>query len=105
MRRTRRLILILIVLILGGAGYTYYIQKTTQARNAPNKPAALPEAVSSRANDWIHVREANGVPIYEVKAKGYRMDRERESRGTRRCHASHVQQGREKLRRGQKRES
>jgi lipopolysaccharide export system protein LptA len=74
MRRTRRLILILIGLILGGAGYTYYIQKTTQARNAPTKPAALPDTVSSRANDWNHVEKRNGVPIYEVNAKGYRMD-------------------------------
>ena len=56
------------------SAYTYYIQKTTQARNAPTKPAALPDTVSSRANDWNHVEKRNGVPIYEVNAKGYRMD-------------------------------
>src|SRR4051794_8526091 len=74
MRRTRRLILLLIALILGGAGYTYYIQKGVQTRNAPIKPAALPDTVSSRANDWNHIEKRNGLPVYEVNAKDYRMD-------------------------------
>src|SRR5437868_261090 len=74
MRRTRRLILLLIVLILGSVGFTYYVQRTTQARNAPSKPAALPDTVSSRANDWNHTEKRNGIPVYEVHAKDYRMD-------------------------------
>lgn len=74
MRRTRRLILVLIGLILASAGYTYYVQKITLARNAPSKPAALPDSVSSRANDWHHVEKRNGVPVYEINAKDYRMD-------------------------------
>jgi lipopolysaccharide export system protein LptA len=74
MRRTRRLILILIVLILGGVGYVYNVRKTTQARNAPSKPASLPEGVGSRANQgWTHSDVRNGIPTYEVKAENYRL--------------------------------
>src|SRR4051812_17767981 len=76
MRRTRRLILIVISLILAGVGLTYYTQKTTQARNAPAKPAALPETVSARANDWEWSEKRNGIPIVEVSAKNFRQDSE-----------------------------
>ena len=37
MRRTRRLILLLIAAIVAVVGITYFVQKTTQARNAPQK--------------------------------------------------------------------
>src|SRR6476661_8130228 len=74
MRRTRRLILFLLVVILSGVGFLYYIQKTTQARNTPSKPAALPDSVISTANDWVHSEKHNGITSYEVRAKNYRMD-------------------------------
>lgn len=74
MRRTRRLILLLIGLILGGAGFTYYVQKTTQARNAPGKPASLPDRVSAQASDWSHSETRDGIPFYDVSAKSFRQD-------------------------------
>ena len=73
MRRTRRLILLLILVILAGVGYTYYVQKTTQARSTPAKPRSLPDNVSSLATDWVHAPTKNGLPTYEIKAKNYRM--------------------------------
>ena len=74
MRRTRPLILLLIVLILGGVGSTYYIQKAQQARNAPPKPPTLPESVSARASDWTHSETRDGIPIYQVTAREFRQD-------------------------------
>ncbi len=74
MRRTRPLILLLIVLILGGVGSTYYIQKAQQARNAPPRPATLPESVSARASDWTHSETRDGIPIYQVTAREFRQD-------------------------------
>jgi lipopolysaccharide export system protein LptA len=74
MRRTRRIILILISLILGAVGVIYQTQKSTQARNAPSKPATLPETVSASANDWNWSETRNGVPIVEVNAKSFSQD-------------------------------
>jgi lipopolysaccharide export system protein LptA len=74
MRRTRRLILLLLAVIVSGVAFLYYLQKTTQARNAPDKPASLPDSVISTANDWVHSEKHNGIPSYEVRAKNYRMD-------------------------------
>src|SRR5215210_433900 len=73
MRRTRRLILLLIVVILAAVGYTYYVQKATQARSTPAKPRSLPDNVSSLATDWVHAPTRNGLPTYEIKATNYRM--------------------------------
>ena len=74
MRRTRRLILLLLAVLLSGLAFIYYVQKTTQARNVPNKPATLPDSVISTANDWVHSEKHNGVTSYEVRAKNYKMD-------------------------------
>jgi lipopolysaccharide export system protein LptA len=74
MRRTRRLILLLIGLILGGVGFTYYVQKTKQARSAPSKPASLPPSISARASDWTHSENRGVLPIYHVSARTFRQD-------------------------------
>jgi lipopolysaccharide export system protein LptA len=74
MRRTRPLILLLIVLILGSVGLTYYKQKADQARNAPEKPPVLPERVSAQASDWTHSETRDGIPIYHVTAKRFQQD-------------------------------
>lgn len=76
MRRTRPLILLLIVFILGGVGLTYYRQKEDQARNAPSKPPTLPESVSAQADDWTHSETRDGVPIYHVSAKTFQQSAE-----------------------------
>ncbi|HYP06025.1 MAG TPA: LPS export ABC transporter periplasmic protein LptC [Bryobacteraceae bacterium] len=74
MRRTRRLILLVIVVILAVVGYVYNARKTAQARNTPSKPASLPDGVGSRANQgWTHSEVRNGIPAYEVKADNYRL--------------------------------
>jgi lipopolysaccharide export system protein LptA len=74
MRRTRRVILVLIVAIVVGVWFVYDARKTTQARNTPDQPAALPEGVGSSANrGWIHSPTKDGLPTYEIRATNYRM--------------------------------
>jgi lipopolysaccharide export system protein LptA len=52
MRRVRPLILLLIAVVVAVVGATYLAQKSTQAREAPQKPAALPATVNARADQW-----------------------------------------------------
>ena len=104
MRRTRRLILILIGLILGGAGYTYYIQKTTQARNAPNKPAALPDSVISPRTIGSTSKSTMAYPSMKSTQRAIGWIRAVAASSST-VSPSDVQQGRQNVRRGQKRES
>ncbi|MEJ7606875.1 MAG: LPS export ABC transporter periplasmic protein LptC [Bryobacteraceae bacterium] len=73
MRRTRRFILLLIVLIVATVGTTYLVQKSTQARNAPSKPRALPSTVAVQADNWTWEETRNGKPIVKVSARQVRQ--------------------------------
>ena len=52
MRRTRLLILVCILVILGSVGITYKIQRALQERQAPPTPSRLPENITAQAHDW-----------------------------------------------------
>src|SRR5690348_2182622 len=76
MRRTRRLILLLLAIIVGGVAVVYNIQKSTQARNAPSPPKSLPESISARANDWTYDETRDGKPFVRVRARDFRQNAE-----------------------------
>lgn len=76
MRRTRRLILLLLTLIVAGVAIIYNIRKDTQARNAPPPPRSLPESVSARAEDWKWEETRDGKPIVRVRARDQRLNAE-----------------------------
>ena len=75
MRRTRRLLLVLIAAIVAGVAITYTIQRNTQARNAPASPAALPETLSAQAANWSWEKTdtESGRPLVRVFAKDFRQ--------------------------------
>ena len=75
MRRTRRLLLVLIAAIVAGVAVTYTVQKNTQARNAPASPAALPERLSAQAGNWSWEKTdtEGGRPLVRVFAKDFRQ--------------------------------
>src|SRR5262245_25388888 len=73
MRRTRRLLLVLITAIIAIVGITYSIQRDTQARNAPAAPSTLPESLSSQAAGWTWEKTDGARPIVRVFAKDVRQ--------------------------------
>lgn len=74
MRRTRRLILLLLAIIVGGVAVVYSIQKSTQARNTPAPPRTLPDSISSRQEDWTHEETRDGKPFVRVRARDFRQN-------------------------------
>src|SRR5687767_7449986 len=73
MRRTRRLLLVLMAAIVAGVAVTYSIQRDTQVRNAPAVPTALPESLSSQAAGWTWEKTDGPRPIVRVFAKDVRQ--------------------------------
>ena len=75
MRRTRRLLLLLIAAIVAGVSITYVVQRDTQARNAPASPSALPESLSAQGQNWSWEKTDadGGRPLVRVFAKGFRQ--------------------------------
>ena len=76
MRRTRRLILLLLALIVGGVAVVYTIQKGTQARNAPSRPRTLPDSVSAQQEDWTYDETRDGKPFVRVRARDFKQNAE-----------------------------
>jgi lipopolysaccharide export system protein LptA len=74
MRRTRRLILVLIALIAAAVGITWTIQKASQARQAPAPPPNLPESVSARAANWTWEETRDGRPVVRVWARDFKQN-------------------------------
>jgi lipopolysaccharide export system protein LptA len=73
MRRTRRLLLLLITAIVAGVSITYSIQRNTQIRNAPAAPSVLPESLSSQAAGWTWEKTDGSRTIVRAFAKDVRQ--------------------------------
>src|SRR3954451_12745695 len=70
--------------MVAGLSLIYLIQKSAQDRNAPHRPATLPDTVSARANDWQWEQTRDGRPVVRVwagdqklNAEGNRLELER----------------------------
>jgi lipopolysaccharide export system protein LptA len=72
MRRTRPLLLLLILGILAFVATTYVKQTTRLAREAPAKPPALPDALSALARDWSWQETRGGLPAVKIRARDFR---------------------------------
>lgn len=73
MRRTRRIILVLILLVVAGVTFSWRLQKETQARETPPAPATLPDTVSARASDWTWEETRNNRPVVRVRARDFKQ--------------------------------
>src|SRR5271165_3560314 len=73
MRRVGPLIVLLILLIMGGVGASYYARLKEQSSSAPQKPKALPPDITASAQDWTYVQHggANGKPVVSIRAKDF----------------------------------
>ncbi|HYP14315.1 MAG TPA: LPS export ABC transporter periplasmic protein LptC, partial [Bryobacteraceae bacterium] len=73
MRRTRRILLLLITAILVTIGVIYSVQRETQARNAPPPPPVLPKEVNARAKEWSFEKTDGNRPIVRIFAQNFRQ--------------------------------
>jgi lipopolysaccharide export system protein LptA len=71
MRRTRRLILAVILLIIVGLGLTYSRLKTEQKLAAPPPPRELPRGISGKAENWDYSKTEGSRTIVRVLAKKF----------------------------------
>ena len=72
MRRARPLILLAILLVLAGLGATYYFRVQQQARNAPAKPAQLPQGTLLTSHEWTYTHTSNQKTVVKVHANDLR---------------------------------
>jgi lipopolysaccharide export system protein LptA len=69
MRRTRRLFLLAIVVIVGVVGSSYYLQKGLQSRTTPPPPTPLNKGVQASSRDWVYFKADGDRPVVEVRAR------------------------------------
>ena len=72
MRRTRRLILLLILAIAAAVGFIYIKQKTFQAKAAPPIPDWLPTGTSAKLNGWTLTKDDGNRSVFRIHAKDMR---------------------------------
>ncbi|MEO8128720.1 MAG: LPS export ABC transporter periplasmic protein LptC, partial [Bryobacteraceae bacterium] len=72
MRRTRRLILLLILAIAAAVGFIYVKQKTYQAKAAPPIPDSLPTGTSARLNGWSYTKDDGDRSAFRIHARDMR---------------------------------
>ena len=65
MRHTRRLLLVLIIVIVAALGVVYRNQKATQTRNAPAPPPALPAGIAAKSSTWNYTQN-DGNHVHSV---------------------------------------
>lgn len=76
MRRTRRLLLLSIILILSAVAGTYYFRKTLQQGANPPAPPILPLNVNAEGNDWVYTHHDGNRPVVEIRARKMRQVQE-----------------------------
>jgi lipopolysaccharide export system protein LptA len=73
MRRSRWLILAVILGIVVFVGATYFKRKETLAKDAPAAPTPLETGIDGRANDWVYTQSDGTLPRVTVRAKSFRQ--------------------------------
>lgn len=76
MWRTRPVLLLAIVGLLGLVGFSYYSRVQKRAGGAPNMPATLPDNTSATAHRWSWTNTASGKITSEISAANMRQIRE-----------------------------
>ncbi len=76
MRRTRWLLLLAILAILGGIGITYRAQRQVLQKQAPAKPPMLPTEISGVRDEFKSVRTEAGLNKWEITAAKVRQEKD-----------------------------
>src|SRR4051812_37784218 len=69
MRKTRRLLLLALVLSAVAVGLVYRDQLARQAKSAPAKPQPLAQDLQSASKDWVYYKGDGDRPVIEVRAR------------------------------------
>ena len=69
MRRTRRIFLLAILLILGAVASVYIRQKALEVRSRPTPPPPLKTDISATSTDWVWYKNEGGRPMVEARAR------------------------------------
>ncbi len=69
MRRTRRLFLAVLILLAGGVGTSYLIQRASLRASEPPIPNALPANTRALSTDYVYYKGTRECPELEVRAK------------------------------------
>ena len=72
MRRTRRLILLLILAIAAAVGFIYIKQKTSLAKVAPPLPDSLPTGTSAKLKGWTLTKDDGSRSVFRIHARDMR---------------------------------
>ncbi|MFN3324623.1 MAG: LPS export ABC transporter periplasmic protein LptC [Bryobacteraceae bacterium] len=72
MRRTRWILLVGIVILLGALGLTFYFQREFLRGRAPQRPSPLPDNLNATAEYWSWSNTTNGVTNAEIRARSFR---------------------------------
>jgi lipopolysaccharide export system protein LptA len=76
MRRTRWLLLLAILAILGGIGITYRTQRQVLQKQAPAKPPMLPTEISGVRDEFKSTRTEAGQNKWEITAAKVRQEKD-----------------------------
>jgi hypothetical protein len=76
MRRTRWLLLLAILAILGGIGITYRSQRQVLQKQAPAKPPMLPTQISGVREGFKLTRTEAGQNKWEITAARVRQEKD-----------------------------
>ncbi len=76
MRRTRWLLLLAILAILGGIEFTYRAQRRVLQKQAPAKPPMLPTEISGLRNEFKLTRTEAGQNKWEITAAKVRQEKD-----------------------------
>lgn len=68
MRRTRRLFLFALPVLIAGVGGTYYLKRLEVSANAPVIPRTLPAATRALSKDYVYFKGTRDCPELEVRA-------------------------------------
>ncbi len=68
MRRTRRLFLFALPVLIAGVGGTYYLKRLEMSANAPLIPKTLPAATRALSKDYVYFKGTRDCPELEVRA-------------------------------------
>src|ERR1700750_1803524 len=69
MRKTRRILLLALVLSAAAVALVYRDQRARQVRDAPAQPTALPQNIETASKDWVYYKGDGDRPVLEIRAR------------------------------------
>src|SRR5580700_9711125 len=71
MRRFGPLIVLMILVIVGGLGFSYYVRLKQQNNVVVEKPKQLPQGINSAGQEYTFTQHKDGKPVAFIRAKDF----------------------------------